>query len=284
VSTILQISDAHFGTEQAPVVDALLRLARSKQPDVALFSGDITQRARADQFTAARRFAEALPVPLQLAIPGNHDIPLYNVFIRAFAPYYGYARAFGDQLEPTLELDDMVIACLNTTRRYRHKHGEVSETQIERVAARFARARPDQLRVVVTHQPVHVIRPNDDCNLLRGAEAAVRRWVSAGADVMIGGHIHLPYVRALADRYDGLPRGAWCVQAGTATSRRVRGNIPNSVNLIAYEAGKAHCCVERYDYSQTLDCFERVDTHTLTLDRETGTALTPAAEPEPLSV
>lgn len=267
MSTILQISDAHFGTEQAPVVDALLRLAHSKQPDIALFSGDITQRARADQFDAARRFADQLPVQARLFIPGNHDIPLYNVAARAFFPYAGYRRVFGHELEPELELDDMIILCLNTTRPRRHKDGEVSQQQIDRVAERFSRARREQLRVVVTHQPVHVIRPNDEPNLLHYSEGAVRRWASAGADIVVGGHIHLPYVRPLSERYEGLTRRIWSVQAGTAVSHRVRGSIPNSVNLIRYTADELQCCVERYDYSLTLECFERMDVHTLNVER-----------------
>ena len=32
MTTLLQISDAHFGTEQPPVVQALLQLARAEVP------------------------------------------------------------------------------------------------------------------------------------------------------------------------------------------------------------------------------------------------------------
>lgn len=267
MSVLLQISDAHFGTEQPPVVEALLRLASRVQPDVALFSGDITQRARRRQWDAARRFAQCLPVGNVVAIPGNHDIPLFNVFARCFAPYGGFYRAFGTNLEPELERDDLIIVCLNTTRPKRHKDGEVSQAQIERVSERLLRARREQLRIVVTHQPVHVIRPNDESNLLHGAEGAVRQWNAAGADLIVGGHIHLPYVRPLSERYSGLARAGWCVQAGTATSHRIRGSIPNSVNVVRYD-GSLTCCIERWDFSATLQEFEKVETFTLDLERE----------------
>lgn len=267
MSVLLQISDPHFGTEQPPVVEALLRLATRVQPDVALFSGDITQRARRRQWVAARRFAQRLPVAHVLAIPGNHDIPLFNVFARCFTPYGGFIGAFGANLEPELERPDMLIVCLNTTRPRRRKDGEVSPAQIARVSQRLLGARREQLRIVVTHQPVHVIRPNDETNLLHGADAAVRQWVAAGADLIIGGHIHLPYVRPLSERYPTLPRAGWCVQAGTATSHRIRGNIPNSVNIVRYD-GTLTCCIERWDFSATLQEFEKVETFTLPLARE----------------
>ena len=135
MSVLLQISDPHFGTEQAPVAAALLELAGQLQPDVALFSGDITQRARRAQWRGAETFAKRLPAKQVLAIPGNHDIPLFNVFARAFAPYAGYASAFGRALEPELDLPDMLVLCLNTTRPRRHKDGEVSTVRYEQVNA-----------------------------------------------------------------------------------------------------------------------------------------------------
>ena len=274
MSVLLQISDAHFGTEQPPVVAALLQLATQLQPDIALFSGDITQRARSSQWRAAAAFAQRLSAKHVLAVPGNHDIPLFNIFARCFAPYGGYASAFGAVLEPELDLPDVLLLCLNTTRPWRHKDGEVSMEQVERVCLRLQQARRDQLRIVVTHQPVHVIRPNDERNLLHGAEPAVRRWIDAGADLIVGGHIHLPYVRPLADRYAELPRRGWCVQAGTAISHRVRGSIPNSVNVLRYDSTLTSS-VERWDFSVTRLVFECVETHALALERGTAEA-TPA--------
>ena len=85
MSVLLQISDPHFGTEQAPVVAALEALAAQQQPDLLVLSGDITQRARPAQFRAARALMERLGAPL-LAIPGNHDIHLFNLWARLRHP------------------------------------------------------------------------------------------------------------------------------------------------------------------------------------------------------
>lgn len=247
MSLLLQISDTHFGTEQPAVVQALAQLAHEARPDLLVLSGDITQRARGHQFQAARTFIDGLGLPL-LAVPGNHDIPLFNVAARLLWPYAGYRRAFGAELEPAHASEQLLVLGVNTTRRWRHKHGELSARQIERVAARLQAADAGQLRVVVVHQPVAVPDTHDANNLLRGHRAALQRWAEAGADVVMGGHIHLPYVLPLR----GLARPVWAVQAGTALSSRTRRGGPNSVNLLRWGAGAAPgvCVVERWDYAR----------------------------------
>jgi len=117
--------------------------------------------------------------------------------------------------------------------------------QVERVARRLASADHGQLRAVVVHQPVAVPRAEDAHDLLRGHVAALRRWAAAGADLVMGGHIHLPYVMALS----GLARPMWAVQAGTAVSWRVRDGAPNSVNLLRWgrDAPAGRCRIERWD-------------------------------------
>jgi predicted phosphodiesterase len=132
----------------------------------------------------------------------------------------------------------------------------VSAEQVERVAQQLAAARPGQLRIVAVHQPV-AAPTSDTQNLLRGHEAAVRRWSAAGADIIIGGHIHLPYVVPLRSRFPDLPRQVWAVQAGTALSSRVRGGIPNSVNVIRTGPGRS-AVVERWDVDEAAGVFRRV--------------------------
>ena len=253
MTVVLQVSDPHFGTERPQAVAALQRFCQELRPDLLLVTGDITQRARPNEFARARAFFDRLGVTARLIIPGNHDIPLFDLFARAFNPYGRYARAFGPALEGEFERDDLLVITLNTTRRYRHKHGEVSDAQIDRVAERLARAGPQQLRLVAVHQPVGVTKAVDVKNLLRGHERAVRRWAEAGADAIVGGHIPLPYVLPLP----GLPRRVFAVQAGTALSDRVRGGISNSVNVIRTGSGRSGV-VERWDLDEAAGAFGRV--------------------------
>lgn len=274
MSLLLQVSDPHFGTERAPVVAALEDLVRQQRPDVMLLSGDITQRATRAQFAAARQFVDRLNLPALVAIPGNHDIPLFNLAARLLWPYARYARAFGPDLEPEFENTEVLVLGLNTTRRWRHVDGEVSAAQIERVARRCEQAPAAQWRIVVVHQPVAVSRPQDVHNLLHGRDAAVRRWSAAGVDLVLGGHIHLPFVLPLHEQMVGLPRRLWAVQAGTAVSARVRSEAGNSVNLIRIDAstgtsepaGAAAARplqIERWDHVPAAQRFDCVSVHRL---------------------
>lgn len=258
---LLHISDTHFGTEQPQVVDALVRLTDTHRPELVVLSGDITQRARRAQFRAAREFVDRLNTPCTLAIPGNHDIPLFNLAARLFWPYANYLREFGGVAD-VHDSNRLRVIALNTTRPSRHKNGVLSQAQIEHVAEQLRQARPGQLRIVAVHQPVAVERAQDRHDCLRGPVAeALARWAEAGADLVLGGHIHLPYVMPLF-KPPGKPRlkrRLWAVQAGTAVSARVREGIPNSVNLIRWggvlPAGL--CVIERWDYLATAHAFAR---------------------------
>ncbi len=254
MSVLLQISDPHFGTEQSPVVEALVSLSRAQHPDLVVLSGDITQRATSVQFRAARTFMDRLGVPF-LAIPGNHDIPLFDLSARLSHPYSRYQRAFGKLLEPMHDSPDLLVLCVNTTRWYRHVNGEVSKAQIDRVAAALTQASSGQLRVVVVHQPVAVMRDADAHDRLRGYELALPQWSTAGCDIVMGGHIHSPYVKSLSS----LPRPLWAVQAGTSVSSRIRDGMPNSVNIVRCGTAAPDGCslIEQWDYAAAYDAFVR---------------------------
>ncbi|MFP8779091.1 metallophosphoesterase family protein [Hydrogenophaga sp. RWCD_12] len=263
MSVLLHISDTHFGTERPQVVEALLDLAAQQRPDLVVLSGDITQRARPAQFQQARAFSDRLGVRV-LAIPGNHDIPLLNLVTRLSRPYARYAAAFGSDLEPVQESPEWLVIGVNTTRAWRHRNGDVSDAQIERVTRLLRQAGGQQLRVVVVHQPLAVTEPGDRPHLLQGHRGAVRAWAAAGADLLLGGHIHLPYTLALP----GLDRRVWAVQAGTAVSSRQRPGVPNSVNIVRWEPARERCCrVERWDFLAQEHGFVRTLSTTLQPDR-----------------
>src|SRR4051794_5611299 len=106
--TIVHLSDLHFGRVDPLVVDALRGTVNTLAPDLVVVSGDFTQRARGKQFRKARAFIEALPRP-QLVIPGNHDVPMHNVFARFFNPLGRYRKHITTDLQPTYEDDEVVV-------------------------------------------------------------------------------------------------------------------------------------------------------------------------------
>lgn len=261
MNVVLHISDPHFGTERKQVVTALERLAHAQAPALVILSGDITQRALKAQFTAAAAFMDRLAIPSRLVIAGNHDIPLFDLATRLLWPYSRYKRAFGSDLEPIYETPDLLVIGVRTTRRYRHIEGEVSTRQIQRVAHRLKQAGEKQLRIVVTHQPVHVMHDADQEHLLRGHERAIKQWAEAGVDLILGGHIHRPFTCGLHDRLADMRHPVWAVQAGTAVSARIRHDSSNSVNLIrhGFKGTPRDCVVERWDYDDDLNEFAMVE-------------------------
>ena len=261
MSVLLQVSDPHFGTERPAVVEALVALSAQLRPDLVVLSGDITQRARTEQFSAARAVMDRLAAPL-LALPGNHDIALFDLWSRLIRPYARYSAAFGHDLAPVFASQDLLVLGVNTTRARRHKDGEVSSEQIDAVSQQLRQSTPEQLRVVVVHQPIGVMREEDVTNRLHNHAAAQQAWADAGADVVMGGHIHLPYVMPLG----GLARPMWAVQAGTSVSSRVRSGVPNSVNVVRWSRA-AGCVVEQWDFSAAASAFERVASTPITPHR-----------------
>jgi len=153
---------------------------------------------------------------------------------------------------------NLLVIGVNTVRAARHKNGEVSDGQIERVGRQLREASAAQLRIVVTHQPVHVIRESDVTNLLINHERAIAAWAAAGADLVLGGHIHLPYVRPLNTEKRALASELWSVQAGTALSTRIRDGISNSFNVIHHDPvnDPGSCVVEHWDYNEANGRFD----------------------------
>jgi 3',5'-cyclic AMP phosphodiesterase CpdA len=244
---IAHLSDPHFGTVVPAVRDALLGELQTHPPDLILLTGDITQRARRDQFVEARTFLDALPrVPI-LSLPGNHDLPLFDLFSRIVKPYDHYRRYISPELQPEYVDERVAVLCVDATSPLRHKDGALTVQQIEGTAAELARL-DLPFRLVATHQPLAAVVTTDVRNLAHRAAQALDRWIAAGADLFLGGHIHLPY--CIEVRTTDLRQSGVLLQAGTCLSSRIRNGIPNSYNLVTLQryGTERRMSIERRDY------------------------------------
>ncbi len=258
---IVQISDTHFGTEQPLVERALIENLRATPPDVILLTGDVTQRARRSQYAAAQSFLKRLPSHHFMVIPGNHDIPLYNLWGRLTNPYGGFKQAFS-RLEATWISDACTIIAINSTDPARHKDGVFSQEKIDQVAAQLEASRHSQVRIVAAHHPVAVVLPIDAENITHNAELAVKTWSAAGMDVILGGHIHYPFIAPVRQHYPNINTSAWIMQAGTAISRRVRNQKSNSFNRIVMNGDRESTRMEQWNYEGDLRQFKLGDVFT----------------------
>lgn len=229
---ILHLSDLHFGKHRPQLIDPLSALAADLRPDVTVISGDLTQRALATQWQQAADLIARLPKPL-LAVPGNHDVPLYQPWARLLWPFRGYQRAISTELEPMVNRADLLVVGVNTTDPTAWQRGILRKAALDRVAARLAQAQPGQLRVVALHHPL--ITPDATGKTpMQGADQGAEALAAAGADVVLSGHLHLWAAAPFALR-KGV-RSMLCVQAGTTLSSRVRGE-DNDLNVIDFDKG-----------------------------------------------
>lgn len=227
--TIVHLSDLHFGRVNPGVVDPLITTVREVEPNLVAISGDLTQRARSHQFRQARSFLDALPKP-QIVVPGNHDIPLHNVFARFFEPLTKYKRYITDDLQPTYEDTEMVIIGVNTARSSVWKGGRINESQVGRLRDKFCSLGSRVVKAVVTHHPFDLPEGHDERALVGRAKMAMTGLAECGADLFLAGHLHVSHT-GHTKRYNIRGHSALVVQAGTATSSRERGEV-NSFNLL----------------------------------------------------
>ena len=78
---IVHLSDLHFGRHDPEIVAGLAAEIAEHAPDLVVVSGDFTQIGTPIEFAMARDFLRTLAAPV-FAVPGNHDVPLYDIFRR----------------------------------------------------------------------------------------------------------------------------------------------------------------------------------------------------------
>lgn len=227
---LVHLSDLHFGHVDYSLIEPIIETIRELAPDVVVVSGDLTQRARSEQFKEAREFLDQLPSP-QIIVPGNHDVPLYNVVARFLQPLDKYKRYITDDLEPFYSDDEVAILGINTARSLTIKDGRINEEQIESIRQRLCPFGDEVTKIIVTHHPFDLPEGHDEDELVNRAEKAMEALATCGADVMLAGHLHVSHTGHSSARYKIAGHNALVVSAGTATSTRGRGE-KNSFNVL----------------------------------------------------
>ena len=226
MTRLIHLSDLHFGAHDPRLVDAVAARVDEEKPDLVVISGDFTQRARTEQFKLACEFLDRLREAGHdvLAVPGNHDVPLYDVFRRFLSPLTRYKRYIDDTLCPVHELAGVTVVGINTARSLTFSDGRINEEQMKFIRETFGRSAPNALRVLVTHHPLFALPVGETGEVKRAVgrnDLALDAAAESGVDVLLAGHHHTASTHSARDLVTRAGP-ALVVQAGTATSMRLR--------------------------------------------------------------
>ena len=236
--TVLHGSDLHFGKPHRPIVAAsFLDMARRVAPDVIVLAGDFTQRAKVREYEQARAYLRKFKDVPVVVTPGNHDIPLFRVLERLFAPFRNYRAFISQELDTATRVGGAVLVALNSAEPHRGLvNGRIEERQLRFLARIFQELPGADVRIVVTH---HALAPPPDGGsdaTLPGSGVLLDRFRELGVDLVLSGHLHRGFVTRSSEVRPG-HRGHGdiaIVHSGTAASSRgrVAEKGENSVNVL----------------------------------------------------
>jgi 3',5'-cyclic AMP phosphodiesterase CpdA len=266
--TFLHISDLHFGPPYVPEVgEAVVRVAPRLKPHVIVVSGDLTQRAKPEQFAAARDFLARLPDVPQVVVPGNHDVPLWRVIERFTNPLGLYRRYISEQTDRVWRFDGAMVVALDSTAPYRAiTNGRIHQSQLDFCARAFQDAPEGAARIVVAHHHFVPAPDYENDGAMPQAKRALSLFLDLGVDLILGGHLHRAYIGNTLDVYASRhrERGIIVVQCGTTTSRRGRGRERDKNSLNVINIGKEMLRITHYMYFSEVGEFAPLSRHIFT--------------------
>jgi len=186
---IVHISDLHFGAQHEGAAAALLKAIGGLSPALTLITGDITQRARTQQFLDARQFFGQLPAQW-MAVPGNHDMPLFRPWHRLLTPRHRYRTHIGAITSDRLDHPQLRVALLDSTNHLAWRSGRLSSEASRNAARWLGESGPAQLRIAAAHHPF-ASRQKGNKGGMAGASKARQTLIDEGeVDLLLWGHLH----------------------------------------------------------------------------------------------
>ncbi len=245
MTRIIHLSDLHFGTVVPKLVEPLLERIRALEGQALVVSGDLTQRAEDWQFAAAADFLARIQLP-RIIIPGNHDIPLWNLYRRFFTPLLKFRRQFGPNAEPIYEDQKLLIIGVNTARSLVWKGGRISYEQMDRLQSRLSLVPAETFKIIVMHHPIAPMEGAATLPVLGRAREALAVLEKVKTDLIMAGHVHHRFAFQTKGK-SRASRSILIIQAGTALSYRTR-NAPNGFNVVDIELDAVN--VIPYEWSE----------------------------------
>lgn len=188
MTRLIHLTDLHFGLHHHDLVEPLRKAILANKPDVIVISGDLTQRARVGQFRQAMAFVKGLGLDY-MVIPGNHDIPFYNLFLRVLDPFAPYRKDASANLNPMMQIGQLCLYGINTVDPFRWRGGVARKAEIAHICQALRNSPAEVTNILVCHHPLQ--EPEGfQRNETRHSDLAMDMLAEAGLDVVLSGHLH----------------------------------------------------------------------------------------------
>lgn len=244
--SVIHLSDLHFGRIHPEILRELESFIeqRKKEIQLVILTGDLTQRAKEKEFLAAREFFSKLNSPLFI-VPGNHDVPLYNLFLRFTDPYKKFLKFLGPFAQNFYQDENLAVYGLWTTNHFTTSSGKLLEKNLNEMEEKFRSVSAHKVKIVAGHHPLTSLQ-------YPGSKRDLDRLTKLEPHFMLWGHVHQSGIRSVfQDRTFPLS-----LAAGTSASTRTRGEA-NSFNYLTFEGNEVK--IEIFTHSKLLKNFEVTD-------------------------
>jgi Icc protein len=220
--TICQISDIHCGNARfiPDLLDRTIIEVNRMNPAVVVVSGDLTDAGYREEFEEAAEFIDRIECEHIMVIPGNHDAR--NV------GYLHFERLFGER-RSVLDLDEVILVGVDSSEPDLND-GQVGREHYEFITETFSEAEGKLKIFVVHHHLIPLPGTGRERNIVYDAGDVLQRLVDAGVNLVLSGHKHVPYSWRLEDML--------IVNAGTASTLRLRGDTRPCYNVVEVENGR----------------------------------------------
>ena len=223
MTRLIHLTDLHFGAEREELVAPLRAAVLSCDPDFIIVSGDLSHRARIGQFRRAMQFIDSLQRPY-LVVPGNHDIPLYNLPLRWISPFFSWRMTVPQGRGSFAQIGAVRLFGVNSADPSQWRGGALREEDVARVEAALRQANNaggeegEWLNLLVCHHPLEE-PPGFERGETTGAERGMKRLEAAGLQGVFSGHLH--HWQLGLGITSGQPRPLLQIQTGTALCGRM---------------------------------------------------------------
>jgi 3',5'-cyclic-AMP phosphodiesterase len=220
--TICQISDIHCGSPYfiPDLLERSILEINDLAPAAVVVSGDLTNAGYRQEFETAAEYVQRFRCENVMIIPGNHDSR--NV------GYIHFERLFGERYS-CIDFEDAVMVGVDSSEPDLND-GRVGREHYEFIRRSFSGA-DEKLKIfVIHHHLIPIPGTGRERNIIFDAGDVMELLNEVGVNLVLSGHKHVPYSWKLEDMF--------IVNAGTASTTRLRGNTRPCYNVIEIEDGR----------------------------------------------